>query len=256
MSRSQREARGLTLLELLLALTLLAAMMVLIAALWRQAESWTGDSASHQRVLRLPRVLELMRAQWAERRTSVPLRPPAQSVVIDAGGVRFVTTVPILHDDAPLVIASYRVDLDIDAGFKREPTQRLVYTETPIVNVGSPQEAGRDGRAAPRAFESSDPVVPKPEGKSLVLLGACSRLAWEWWGDDPEAVRRDREERQRAEQGDAEAIATVSGARPRRPDLRWRPIAEGFDPMADAIRLAGRFDHEEFACVMVIGDSR
>lgn len=273
-----RAPRGFTLLEMVLALTIIAALFGLLTAVWRQAGDWSGDAAAHQRALRLPRVLELIRTQWSERRVTIGLERPDQTVVVTPSRIEFVTAVPVLGR-APIVTAMYVIEPDPDARAS-EPRWRLVYEERGVTDVTVPQrsaaaDAQRIGARAPDT-SSRVPGVREEAPSRTVLLAGCRELRWEWYDDgtstgkEEARLRREAEalaEQEAAEKGEGASAASneaddslsPSRARSRRAEddaVRWRPLIEDLSSTPGALRLVGEFEGDPFTCLLVVAVSR
>ena len=54
-----RRARGVTLLEVLIATTILASLTVIVSTLWAQMKQWTDETTTHGSALRLQRARSL-----------------------------------------------------------------------------------------------------------------------------------------------------------------------------------------------------
>ncbi|MCA9292644.1 MAG: hypothetical protein KDA20_02385 [Phycisphaerales bacterium] len=136
-----------TLLETLLALTVMASMSVLIAQAFRVAHDAADGGAHLERAVQVDRVLRLMQDQWADRRV-VKLEgdePNAQSpskpgVTCSEDAVRFITATAILQPEAPLVEASWMVER-AEAEPGAAPSWNLVYQERPITSFRADREA-------------------------------------------------------------------------------------------------------------------
>lgn len=262
-SRRRTFRRGMTLLEVVLAVTILAAMSGLIAAMWTQATRMADDGGGQHRAMRLARVLEMMRSQWADRRTSVKLGRGGSSVTVERAALSFITATAILEPGWPIVRARYVVERDYETGVGALAAWRLVYEELPVVDLESPvEQAGDSGRPLASGERRAERPVESPKEKRLILLAGCAELEWERFG------KSDRAEEAEAERA-AENAVSESGrpttttapkriaaptAEERTPE--WRPLVGEFRGKTPAVRLVGEFGGKEFACVFVIEDSR
>lgn len=243
-------------LEVVLAVTILAAMSGLIATLWGQASRMAGDGGSQQRAMRLARVVEMMRSQWADRRTSVSLDRSGASVAIEPEGVSFITATAVLEPGWPIVRARYLVERDYETGIGREAGWRLVYEELPVVAVA--EEQGVPGLKGEEIRDVPERRPESPREKRMVLLNGCAELRWERFG---RAARVEAAEADRLKSGDEGTNGTDSSKEPaarseaERTEM-WREFEEEWRGKSPAVRLAGQFEGKEFACVFVIGDSR
>ncbi len=260
----------MTLLELLLALTILASLTILVAAMWSQARRWGDDATSGHRLLRLQRLTELMRVQWSDRRTMIQLGDNAESVGIAPEQLSFVTTTAILFPDWPLVIASFRIEEDPSALSFGERRYDLVYTETRVSELENAPEP-------PNADSTLDDRVAR---RRVVLKGATD-LRWQRYGradpededaakadEPPPANRRDATRPGRLGRQQEKSKPDVTEPDVADPDApeddrlvhRWRDMPlESRLPKGEpipAVRLIGTYQEEDFACVFVIGASR
>lgn len=249
-----KSARAMTLLEVVLAVTLLAAMSTLIAALWSQASRWTGDSAGHHRAMRLPRVVEMMRTQWADRRTSARLDGKGATVRSDALSLTFITATAILEPGWPLVRAQYLVERDIQSSRNGQPAWRLVYLEMPLVDLSNPQGTpgvrpeGGDARAA-RSIDS-------PPVRRFVLLSGCSDLRWERFGRHQRLEAPPQADQPAPRADGTEADPPRVDTTEQEKAVMWREFEREYGGQLSAVRLTGVFEEQPFVCVFNIGDSR
>jgi len=263
--------RAMTLLELLLALTILASLTILVAAMWSQARRWGDDATSGHRLLRLQRLSELMRVQWSDRRTMIQLGDSADSVGISPNQLTFVTTTAVLFPEWPLVVASYRIEEDPSALAVGQRRYDLVYTETRVAELENAPEP-------PGADSSLDDRVAR---RRVVLKGATD-LRWQRYGrEDPDdkpadapgktatpastrgsgpVARADRRPQQQPATPDVPDAEKPGDPEDDRLIARWRDMpVESRLPQDDptpAVRLIGTYQQEDFACVFVIGASR
>lgn len=270
---STTSRRGFTLLELILAITVLATLMALIAAAWRNAGDWTRESEAQRRALLLPRVTDVVRSQWAERRTSLDLDKPGSSIHVGPARIEFVTSLPVLDRSLPLVVASYIIESDDSVGAPAG-TYRLMYKEQGIIDTGAAQRSeGAEAQRAGASSASGGPRVPgleAPAPRTTVLLGRCTELALEWFdnGDEArrEAAKRAEEQSKQQESasqggglfdeasGLAEDAAPVEKLAP--PAMEWKGIEKVPERLPLAVRIRGVHQGEPFSCLMVIGRSR
>lgn len=246
----------MTLLEVVLAVTLLAAMSGLIATLWTQATRMSDDGNGQHRAMRLARVHEMLRSQWADRRTSIKLSKGGSSVEIVPDALTFVTATSILEPGWPIVRARYLIERDDQTGVGVQSAWRLAYEELPIVDLDAPQglpESSVDSVARP---------IHAPREKRVVLLNGCQRLDWQRFGRSEPLETEDRP----SEAEDAIEPGGRSGARPAsKPKIQptaedkvptWRELEATYRGRTPAVRLSGVFEEKEFSCVLIVGDSR
>lgn len=253
MRRTTPSRRGMTLLEVVLAVTILAALSGLVATMWRQSERMSREALGGRRELRLARVVEMLRSQWADRRTSVRLGREGGSVLIEREALTFISATSILEPDWPLVRARFIVERDDRSPGPLE-AWRLVYEELPIANVDSVQAPADEETLA-----SSRPALGAPPMRRLTLLAACPELRWERFGfgdaveSEPGPV--EAEPAVNPEEPDALARAKrIISADDRLP--AWREITTEYRGRPWAVRLRGIVEEKEFSCVLIIGDSR
>lgn len=253
-----RRRNGLTLLETLLAVTILASISALVATLWHQVSAWSSEAGQSGRALRLTRVLELMRSQWADRRTTVALNDGGSSVETLPELVGFVTTTPVLDPSWPVVRARYIIERDLEPGSSAGSTWSLVYEERRFQNLGSPMESEKPGSTP---WVSSGPA--ELPARRMVLLRGCPALRIERFGRDERVEKLEAELRhsvldERGEPVDPELrsrLGSVSESERKLP-RRWLELEKSFQGRTPAVRIVGEYEGEAFACVLVIGDSR
>lgn len=250
--------RAFTLLEVLLAIALLGVLGALIATMWSQARDWTLENASAQRVLRLPRLTELLRTQWADRRATVGAGRASEAVRVGPGEVSFVTATPILFPEWPLVSATWRIVGDEDASTPDAERFRLDYEESPVTTFTDPdaeQADGAEGAADSRnrrqrlASESRATIEPR----RIALLRGAEALALDRWGPayrfEALSLRTTPLRQREGEPPEPE------GPIPEGPDA-WRPIEAQFQGVPPALRLSGTHEGKRFECTLIVGDSR
>jgi len=270
---------GFTLLELLLAVAILASVFGLVASLWGQASGWNNDIERHGDVLRLQRVLAMMKDQWANRRTSVELGDKKEDVVVSHTQISFTTASPILFPDWPLVVATYRIEPERD--LDRLGEWRLIYEESRIASAAVPSEAmrpsdstrlpDRDPRGRPlrdhtvllegmtsARFERFGPA-PKPEKSDTDADPDSEEESKDTSDRAPQLVQDDsrtRDTDDEIEDGEAPGLEDTEAEKDAKRD-RWRPMEElGFTGVIPSVRIVGELDKEKFACVFVILGSR
>lgn len=179
-SKSRSRRCAMTLLEVILAMTVLASISTLVAALWAQTRDWTLENASHQQALHVERAIALLDQQWRTRVLSVSLGDedaPAVSLTQDT--MSFVTTTPIAFHDAPMVRVAYRLERTGGYLVGETAVWSLQYAESPVTN--------------PRIAVATAGATGGGATHSLTLLEDASSLQWERWYDPP-LEQRAREE--------------------------------------------------------------
>jgi prepilin-type N-terminal cleavage/methylation domain-containing protein len=220
---------GMTLLETLVAATVLASLTTLAATLWSQAARWAGEPALAQGALRNQHAVELLRAQWAARPRGVALvKDQPQRVRVDGERLEFITTRSALFSGWPLVRAAYVIEAEQSRAPGAAQRRRLVYEE---LRLGRLDAAVDDGARTP---DSADL-------RRRTLLEACDSLGWR-------AVAR-------AEEGDAPVSPAVW--------VSWlngsgtgagAPLTFVADPLG--VRLAGLTPQGAIECVVIDVASR
>lgn len=262
-----RTRPAMTMLELILAITILASITALIAALWGQSRDWARDSTEQFRAVRLQRVLELMRAQWDDRRAAIA--PKAGAVVSAAAlpnSVEFYTATPIIFTDWPLVRAAYRIE--VVRGFDGAPdTYDLVYEEYPLRRAEQDAALDRDGGRDPAQLTTAEQVIDDQSrggaagsdglvrlngrgvSNRLVLLQGCAQLKFERFGALGTPVERlgvvrtgERSEGERR-RGDVDPIDA---------QWKWREYDKPIEEQIPVVRLVGEYQMEPFACILVV----
>lgn len=160
----------MTLLELLLATTILAAITAMVSALWAQTRDWSQENARPEQALRLPRVLQLFEDQWSRRRAVADDGEEGadaeSALLLNKDRLEFITAEPILFPDWPLVRASYIAQRDERLTVGAESTVTLVYEETRVTNPNAPAASS----------EGADGAKTR---KRAVLLEDCGEVRFE-----------------------------------------------------------------------------
>jgi prepilin-type N-terminal cleavage/methylation domain-containing protein len=239
--------RGLTLLELLIALAILGAIMGSVTAIWAQARGWTEDAERHHEVFRLQRALDTLDTQW-ERRVRLAVQDDLHTGVEHGPRhLAFVTAEPLLFPDWPLVRATYRIDV-VRGDDPSSWTARLVYAETRVDEPG----------VMPPEFSPLIDDASRERSGETVLLEGVTGLRFERFGtltgEQESALERppedaDERSRSRDERDDEDEVDEERA-------LRWRVYDSEIDETIDALRLAGVHDGEAFTCLFVIAGSR
>jgi len=262
--RTRPHRSAFTLLELLLATSVLALMTVLLSALGSQLRAWSEDGERMQASMRLQRVVEVMRDQWAGR---VADSSGVEGLLASPEYFTFVTSRPVLDLSFPVVRATYRWVPREDAS--GEPVFDLLYEETPV---------GRIGRARKQANESADQaeVGAQPEeqpseresdrrereliaqidepAQSWPLLRSFERGGWERFGRGAIVIRNDEAERKGIAPTLEYSFASDSQLMAERVP-RWRVFDQELPGTPRAVRLVGAEAKEQFTCVFVIAAS-
>jgi type II secretory pathway pseudopilin PulG len=167
---------GMTLLEVILAITALAAISTLVTALWAQTSEWTSENAAHHQALRLEQTIALLNEQWEARVLTLSLSAEQEEAVrLNDASLLFVTSAPILHRDWPLVRVTYSIVKEGGAAVGDEPVFQLLYREEMIMN---PASAAVDPGASTSATRLEIP-----------LLEGLSELRWEQYVDESDTAK-------------------------------------------------------------------
>lgn len=267
-------ARAFTLLETVLAVTVIATITTLAAMVWSSAASHADAAQQTAGKADLQRIVTLAQAQWQSRRV---IRSTTSTAGQDEGlvafahdGVSFVTTKPVIFTDWPLVHATYRL-VPLEDG-----ATSLVYLETRVMDtlgndplVGG---LGPDGRARTGGIE----LIANADDLRIERFGIAPLFL-----TDPDWVRRSRIDF--VQSADATAPTSPADARvrlqndevvsvliaseralygdpnvPEQLTPRWRTYLPT-DPLTDrppAVRITGTVEGEAFACVFAARASR
>jgi len=243
-------ARGMTLLEVLIATTILASLTVVVAMLWSQTKQWTDETRTHGSALQLQRSLDLLDRQWGARLTRVKLADGEEgSVIVDGDRLAFVTTESALFPDWPLVRATY---IARPTGPAPGSAWTLEYEE---VRLGTTFNAGTE-------------IVldAEPQGESLadwrhaVLLELDTQPRWsavlseaqiaEWESAHPLAAAQDPALGLPRWIGLTEASAAFDGIDDNEDDTdTWAGLEQANDP--EAVRLDGVTPEGRFRWALV-----
>ncbi len=231
MNHRLRSISAFTLLEMLLALSVLSIISVLVGTMWMQARGWSEENSSSNESMRLQRACEFMRAQWADRRSSASLDDQNRRVLATPEALTFVTATPILFTDWPMVIATYEIEREPGSPLGELARFTLRYTETPLS----------------RLDKAPDPS--SAQTRSLALLSGVHRLRWERYGtaDAPAPLREQDQLRETTEPADEEG--------PEKPEdrvIRWRPFTRPDSRLTPAVRLLGEYHKEPLSCLFVV----
>lgn len=258
-----------TLLEVLLAVTVLGLITVLIAAMNAQLRDWTESSDESGESVRIQRAVELMRDQWAARVRVAGGRGASEELMTDPSYLSFVTSRPVLDPSFPIVRATYRlVPIDPDDESTRYD---LVYEESPVGRVGPKKEEKQtDNQQVPRDEPQRDEERMKRDGperrevlKSRIedaertwpLIRGCEALSWERFGQGAIVLRNESAERRDEAPTPEYSLASEEQLREQRL-FTWREYDEKLPVNARAMRLVGERGKEPFTCVFVIAASR
>jgi prepilin-type N-terminal cleavage/methylation domain-containing protein len=160
--------RGFTLLEVILAVGVIASIALMVAILWSTLVRWQSDAIDQQERMRLHRVAELLREQWADRRLTRSMMAGGREYQLGEHSLTFVTAVPVLFPDWPLVAVTYSVERSSTSG--GQPRYALVYQEQRITDTTSmPVPVERDERGRLLI-------------KRVVLIDGATELAWQRFG--------------------------------------------------------------------------
>lgn len=228
--------RAFTLLEVVLATAVLAAVSTLAALMFAQARSWNDSNASHFRTMRVARATELMTRQWADRRSAVPVDAAGAKVIATPTELTFVTATPVLHHGWPLVLATYRIEPDSPSP-TGERRFRLLYEESRVSRLAFTGDA--------RESQMTNPATSDEKPLSVPLLSGLGAVRFERFGTRLSQV----DVQESLERGEAvdEKRDLVPG---------WHLYDRLFKGTIPAVRVTGEQNGKGFACVFVIERSR
>ena len=227
----RRRKAGFTLLEMILAVAVLASVAMLGSALWMQSGEASALSQSRERGLHLQRVGALLRDQWADRKVMTlggeESRLASGGVSFGPGVIEFTSATPILHPESPLVRVRYllreRDDGLID----------LVYSEQPVLRFGSAETDLEERRSL------------------MVLVEGCEAIRMSRFGPMREPEKDDEAGGRRSEEDREQEMEQ----RPMRRSV-WEAFDEPIQGRTDAVRLDVRYRGEEAVWVFVARPSR
>lgn len=177
--RRFNQRAGMTLLEVILAITALASITTLVAALWAQMRDWTAENASHHVALARERALSLFSEQWDSRVLTVSLGDTgAPAVTLDPHTLTFITTTPLFFRQAPMARVVYHVVKKGGMVVGQSAVYHLMYKESP---VWSPVSAAQSPRALANA-----------QTRTLTLFDHADDLRFERWFDESDTSNADR----------------------------------------------------------------
>lgn len=258
MTRGRFDNRSaFTLLEMLLAVTVLSMVGVLVATMLTQASDLHRDNDRRDATLDITRVVRLMTEQWEDRRSAVALGRHGESYAAAPGELAFVTARPILKPEWPLAIVRYRLELIGASVVEAERRYDLVYEERPVAAVGVSAEAPESDREKEEQWKSADRIV---------LLRDCVDLRMERFRSAKDAVLEELGPRTGAEgQSDDDAAAEIGAGASieerqeemmRTAKSSWVVFEEAVTRAPSAVRIVGEYEGEVFACVFVGAVSR
>lgn len=242
----RRHRRGFTLLEVVLAIALLASMSVLIGALLSQTREWSEDAGSAGASLRVTRVIEALREQWGSRRTAVGITENGGSMSLSPEALQFVTARPLLFTDWPLAIAEYRIEEDFTSSAGQGRRWKLIYTERRVTAMKDETSDKTD--LAGRALV-----------ESITLLSNCESLEWQR-PPKPAATEPGADGSTESEGAEPASAPRPAEPRPGEPDhfrrIEWAAVMPESTKEPGMVRLSGERNKENFSCVLVVRASR
>lgn len=230
--------RAFTLLEVLLALSVLSMICLLVGAMWMQARGWSDQNASSHESMRLQRVCELLRSQWADRRTSASLDDDNRRVLATPESLTFITATPILYPDWPLVVSSYEIERQPGSPLGEAALYTLRYSETPLGRLDKQTQ------------------LVTPSTRTLALLSGVRVLRWERYGaaDSAASLRTSKSSLAAADRShdDPDAAPAETQTKPEDRVIRWRTFTAPDNRLIPAVRLLGEYNKEPLSCVFVV----
>ncbi len=246
-----------TLLEMLLAVTVLSMIGVLVATMLTQASDLHRDNDRRDATLDITRVVRLMTEQWEDRRSAVALGRNGESYAAAPGELAFVTARPILKPEWPLAIVRYRMELIGASIVEAERRYDLVYEERPVAAVGVSTETPKDDQEKEAQWRSAEKIV---------LLRDCVDLRLERFRSAQDAVLEELGPRSGAEgEGGDDAAAEIGAGASleerqaemlRTAKSSWVVFEKPLTRAPSAVRIVGEYEGEVFACVFVGAASR
>lgn len=272
--------RAFTLLELLLAVTILASITSLVAVTWAQMNAWADESGEEHRQMQLHRALKLMTDQWEDRRSTTGMGDNTQRIITGDTGIGFLTATPILFPDWPVVRVGYRIEPARNRAPGAARAWNLVYIEQRVVEFSKPkkdEDKDSDSRKEQDKRPTFDDVFTDETridrwgnelSRRIILLEQCDSLSierfgiaadlYEEAGIDPPSTEDDSDDApDRLDPMDSGAIDAARNAGVSddvirtATEMQWRSHGRyaGFIP---AVRLVGSYEEREFSCVFAI----
>lgn len=271
----------MTLVELMVALSLLVAMTTLVGMLWSQMRRWTDETGGLESAMRPDRTYAFLRSQWERRQAIVPVARNSRDCA-SLGPLRFefVTTESALFPGWPLVRAAYVIESEISSQtpLPGDPV-RLVYEETRVVRLDNFGEAAGGVDTNGDAISRRRPVLKDcrglqwhvwtafPPGETAEPGGVArvEHAAWAWRpldgraiaiGEMPAGVANAEESKPEfgatVEASDArEALEKATAEKKEEQERTSRAAAR-----PKALRLTGSKDGREFAWSLIVEGSR
>lgn len=257
MTRGRFDKRNaFTLLEMLLAVTVLSMVGVLVATMLTQASDLHRDNDRREATLDITRVVRLMTEQWEDRRSAVALGRHGESYAAAPGELAFVTARPILKPEWPLAIVRYRLELIGESVVEAERRYDLVYEERPVAAVGVSAEVPESDQEKEDQWKSAERIV---------LLRGCVDLRMERFRSAKDAVLEELGPRSGAEGDGDDAEPEIGGnasLEERQAEMlktaksSWVVFEKPLTRAPSAVRIVGAYEGEVFACVFVGAVSR
>ena len=270
--RTSRPARrAFTMLEVVIAVTVMGLLTLLISALNAQLRDWSEDAAESAQTLTVQRAVEFMRDQWSGR-VQISGRDP--SLQTSPEYVSFVTSRPALDPSFPVVRATYRwAPRESDRG---ETVYDLLYEETPVAGIAidrrreksdEEEQENEQSERQTRADDADEQAQEEADARDRVraeidapahtwpLIKGCSKGEWERYGQGGIVLRNDEASLTGASPTAEYTLAGGDVIREER-EQKWRAYDEEIPKTARAVRLSGEHGEEVFTCVFVTADSR
>ncbi len=230
----------MTLMEMLIAITLLATLTGLLSSLWGQLGDWARQNQFAGESLEIQRAIGFLDEQWGSRRAVLRVGEEGKnSWDVTPEELQFVTSTPALFPDWPLV--AVRVTFEIEDSLRRTADGRqfakLLYEETRLIDMSTMPDQPRD-------------ALGRDMSSRITLLDDCVELRFEQL--DLRSAARAR----------ARGLADEEELSPWRPvearSLLHEALREEEDEVAlpRAIRIRGERRGEEFACELIAEASR
>ncbi len=238
-----RRAKGFTLLEVLIATTILASLTVIVAMLWAQTKQWSEEATTHGSALGLQRSLEMLDLQWEHRLVDASLTDGEPGAVrVDDSRLEFITTRGVLFPDWPIVKAAYIAEpLDenrIETTNDDATPWRLVYEET---RLGASFGADQGLADEPATVGLKRSVLTRFESRPIWAAVLAEQQIIEW--EDAHGLI----ESPTLEEGESRVARWIDLTENK--DRKWAGLNQAINP--EAVRITSTTGEGGFAWALV-----